>query len=256
MINTSELIRTIRSLFILSLIKMVSKNKEGEIMRILVVDDDEKLCRNIVKTLQVDRYTVDEAYDGEQAKELFQFYAYDLLVLDWMMPKIDGIELCKYVREQGFDGGIILLTAKDATENIIEGLDNGADDYILKPFKIEELRARVRACLRRKNKIIEEQIQVGTIMLHKSKRTVSIDNIEMDLTKNEFRLLEYLIENRGQVLTHEQILEYVWEIDDDANTNMLAALVRLLRKKIDEEDMPSYIQSVRGVGYKLRVDNV
>ncbi|MER2000716.1 MAG: response regulator transcription factor, partial [Lysinibacillus sp.] len=160
-------------------------------MRILVADDDQKLCQNIVKTLQVDLYTVDEAYDGEQAKELFEFYAYDLLVLDWMMPKLEGVKLCQYVRSKGFDGGIIMLTAKDATDDIITGLDSGADDYILKPFKIEELRARVRACLRRKNKIVEEQIQVGSITLHKNKRSVFIDNVEIDLTKNEFRLLEY-----------------------------------------------------------------
>lgn len=225
-------------------------------MRILVADDDRKLCQNIVKTLQVDLYTVDEAYDGEQAKELFDFYTYDLLVLDWMMPKLEGVKLCQYVRSKGFDGGIIMLTAKDATDDIITGLDSGADDYILKPFKIEELRARVRACLRRKNKIVEEQIQVGSITLHKNKRSVFIDNVEIDLTKNEFRLLEYLIENRGQVLTHEQIIEYVWELDDDATSNTLAALVRLVRKKIDEDDGPSYIQSIRGVGYKLRCENV
>lgn len=225
-------------------------------MRILVADDDQKLCQNIVKTLQGDKYTVDFAFDGEEAKELFEYYTYDLLVLDWMMPKLEGIALCQYARQQNFDGGIILLTAKDATDDIITGLDNGADDYMLKPFKIEVLRARVRACLRRKNKVVEEEVTVGALTLNKNKRSVSIDNFAIHLTKNEFRLLEYLIENRGQVLTHEQIIDYVWEIDDDATSNTLAALVRLVRKKIDMEDEPSYIQSVRGVGYKMRCDNV
>ena len=168
------------------------------------------------------------------------------------MPNIQGIELCKYARDKGFDGSIIMLTAKDSTADIIEGLDNGADDYIIKPFKMEELRARVRASLRRKNKIVEEEILVGSLKLNKNKRTVYIDNFEVDLTKNEFLLLEYLIQNKGQILTHDQILDYIWEVDDNANSNTLAALVRLVRKKIDMEDEPSFIQSVRGVGYKLR----
>lgn len=221
-------------------------------MRILVADDDKKLCENISKILNVDYYSVDVAFDGAEAKDLVDYYDYDLLVLDWMMPGALGMEVCKYARSRGFDGGILMLTAKDATENIIEGLDNGADDYMVKPFKMEELRARVRALLRRKNKIVEDEITVGAIKLNKNKRTVYIDNFEASLTKNEFLLLEYLIENRGQVLTHEQVIEYIWDIDDNANTNTLAALVRLVRKKIDLEDEPSYIQSIRGLGYKLR----
>ena len=221
-------------------------------MRILVADDDEKLCENIKKILLLDYYSVDAVYDGTGALELFDYYTYDLLVLDWMMPGASGIEVCRYARSKGFDGGILMLTAKDATENIIEGLDNGADDYMVKPFKMEELRARVRALLRRKNKIVEEEIVVGALKLNKNKRTVYIDNFEVSLTKNEFLLLEYLIENRGQVLTHEQMIDYIWDIDDNANTNTLAVLVRLVRKKIDMEDEPSYIQSIRGIGYKLR----
>ena len=221
-------------------------------MRILVADDDQKLCENIQKILQVDYYSVDAVGDGNEAKELFGYYEYDLLVLDWMMPGALGIEVCRYARSKGFDGGILMLTAKDATENIIEGLDSGADDYMVKPFKMEELRARVRALLRRKNKIVEEEIIVGALKLNKNKRTVYIDNFEVNLTKNEFLLLEYLIENKGQVLTHEQMIDYIWDIDDNANTNTLAVLVRLVRKKIDMEDEPSYIQSIRGIGYKLR----
>ena len=221
-------------------------------MRILVADDDQKLCENIQKILQIDYYSVDAVGDGTEAKELINYYDYDLLVLDWMMPGASGIEVCHYARSKGFDGGILMLTAKDATENIIEGLDNGADDYMVKPFKMEELRARVRALLRRKNKIVEEEIVVGALKLNKNKRTVYIDNFEVSLTKNEFLLLEYLIENKGQVLTHEQMIDYIWDIDDNANTNTLAVLVRLVRKKIDMEDEPSYIQSIRGIGYKLR----
>lgn len=225
-------------------------------LRILVADDDQTLCENITKILKLDFYAVDSVGDGAEAKDLIDYYQYDLLVLDWMMPEALGIEVCRYARNKGFDGGILMLTAKDATEDIIEGLDNGADDYMVKPFKMEELRARVRALLRRKNKMVEEEISVGALKLNKNKRTVFIDNFEVGLTKNEFLLLEYLIENRGQVLTHEQVIDYIWDIDDNANTNTLAALIRLVRKKIDMEDEPSYIQSIRGLGYKLRDSDV
>lgn len=221
-------------------------------MRILVADDDHTLCENIAKILSMDLYAVDTVYSGTDAQDYIRYYTYDLLVLDWMMPGALGIEVCQQARKQGFDGGILLLTAKDATENIIEGLDAGADDYMVKPFKMEELRARVRALLRRKNKMVEEEISIGSLKLNKQKRTVYIDNFEVNLTKNEFLLLEYLIENKGRILTHDQILEYVWDVDDNASTNTLAALVRLVRKKIDVDDEPSYIQSVRGLGYKLR----
>ena len=225
-------------------------------MRILVADDDQKLCENIAKILMLDYYVVDQANDGLQAKELMGFYEYDLLVLDWLMPRMEGIDLCCHARANKFTGGIILLTAMDSTEHIIKGLDQGADDYIVKPFKMEELRARVRACLRRKNKLLEEQVSVGSLVLNKSKRSVLIDNIDIHLTKNEFLLLEYLIDHKGQVLTHEQLIDYIWTIDDEVTTNTLAALVRLVRRKIDDEQTDSYIQSVRGIGYKMRNTNV
>lgn len=221
-------------------------------MRILVADDDQTLCNNIAKILSLDLYAVDTAYNGAEAKDLIDYYQYDLLVLDWMMPGATGIEVCQQARQNRFDGGILMLTAKDANEDIVAGLDAGADDYLVKPFEMAVLRARVRALLRRKNKIVEEEICVGALKLHKDKRSVYIDNVEVHLTKNEFLLLEYLVENKGRILSHEQVIDYVWDLDDEANTNTLAALVRLVRKKIDVDDEPSYIQSVRGTGYKLR----
>lgn len=221
-------------------------------VRILVVDDDKTLCQNISKILSLDYHTVDMASNGIEANDLIAYYHYDLLVLDWMMPGASGIDVCKQARQNRFEGGILMLTAKDANEDIIAGLDAGADDYLVKPFEMAVLRATVRALLRRKNKIVQDEICVGALKLNKDKRSVYIDNVEVHLTKNEFLLLEYLVENKGRVLSHEQMIEYVWDLDDEANTNTLAALVRLVRKKIDIDDEPSYIQSVRGVGYKLR----
>jgi len=221
-------------------------------MRILVVDDDIKLCKNVTHALSLDLYSVDGIHDGCEAIDYINLYKYDLLVLDWMLPGATGIEICQYARKLGFDGGILMLTAKDSTQNIIEGLDHGADDYIIKPFKLDELLARVRAILRRRNKMIEEEIKSGAMVLNKAKRTVFIDNFEVNLTKNEYLLLEYLLENKGQVLTHDQIINYIWNIDDSATSNTLAALVRLVRRKIDTEDEPSFIESVRGLGYRIR----
>ena len=202
-------------------------------MRILVVDDDVTLCKNIANMLTLDYYAVDTVHHGDEAIDLLQYYSYDLLVLDWMMPGASGIDICKEARKQQFDGGILMLTAKDANDDIIAGLDAGADDYLVKPFEMAVLRARVRALLRRKNKMMEEQISVGALTLNKGKRSVSIDNVEVHLTKNEFLLLEYLIENKGRILSHEQIIEYVWDLDDDATTNTIFLLNMSVLRMLD-----------------------
>lgn len=225
-------------------------------MKILVVDDDARLCHNIKNALAIDLYLVDAVNDGLEAMYYIKDSHYDLLVLDWMLPGKSGLELCEYARSHHFDGGILMLTAKDSTDDIITGLDHGADDYMIKPFKLEELRARVRALLRRKNKIIEQVISSGSLTINKTARTAFIDNVELTLTKNEFLLLEYLLNNKGQLLTHDQIIEYIWGLEESATSNSLAALVRLVRKKIDIDNEPSYIENVRGLGYRLRGEHV
>ena len=202
--------------------------------------------------LKKDFHHVVEVDNGQDALENAIAEWYDLLVLDWMMPHLSGIEVCQQLRNTGFSGGILMLTAKDDTADVIQGLDSGADDYLVKPFKMDELMARIRSVLRRKEKPIEQIIQVEQLQLHIDSRSVLHNNIEIKLTKNEFLLLEYLFINKGRVLTREQICTYIWGYDYDVSDNSLDALVKLVRKKVDAGQDQSYIQNVRGIGYKLR----
>ena len=168
------------------------------------------------------------------------------------MPKLSGVEACRQLRKNGFQGGVLMLTAKDDTDDIIQGLDAGADDYMVKPFKMEELIARIRALLRRRNKPIKQLLQVEDLVLHLDSRILYKQNKEIELTKKEFLLLEYLLINKGNVLTREQIILHIWGFDHDISDNALDALVKLVRKKIDYADKSSIIQNVRGIGYKMR----
>lgn len=221
-------------------------------MKILVAEDDLRLLKNIAFMLKKDLYQVDTAKNGEEALDFALDDDYDLIILDWMMPEKDGIEVCSELRKSGYGGGILMLTARDDSRDVIFGLDNGADDYLIKPFKMEVLLARVRAILRRKNKTLEQVIQIQSYSLHLDARTLYRDNQEIELTKNEFLLLEYLFINKGRILTREQIYNHIWGYNEDVSNNALDALVKLVRKKIDDSDHPSIIQTVRGIGYKLR----
>ena len=221
-------------------------------MKILLAEDDARLRKNIVYILKKEFHHVVEVDNGQDALDNAFAERYDLLILDWMMPHLSGIEVCQQLRNTGFSGGILMLTAKDDTADVIQGLDSGADDYLVKPFKMEELLARIRAILRRQEKVIEQIIQVENLQLHVDSRIVLRNNTEIDLTKNEFLLLEYLFINKGRVLTREQICIYIWGYDFDVSNNSLDALVKLVRKKIDDGQEKSHIQNVRGIGYKLR----
>ncbi len=225
-------------------------------MKILVAEDDLRLLKNIAFMLKKDLYQVDTAKNGEEALDLALDENYDLVILDWMMPEKDGIEVCSELRENGYGGGILMLTARDDSRDVILGLDNGADDYLIKPFKMEVLLARVRAILRRKNKPLEQVIEIQSYTLHLDARTLYRDHQEIELTKNEFLLLEYLFINKGRTLTREQIYDHIWGYNEDVSNNALDALVKLVRKKIDDSKHPSIIQTVRGIGYKLRDSHV
>ena len=225
-------------------------------MKILIAEDDQRLRKNIVHIIQKEFHHVDAVDNGQDALEYIQFDDYDLVILDWMMPKLSGIEVCQEVRNRGFSGGVVMLTAKDDSTDIIQGLDAGADDYVVKPFKMEELLARIRAVLRRKDKPIQQTVQVEDLTLHLDSRTLFRENNEIILTKNEFLLLEYLFVNKGIVLTRDQIYLHVWGYDQDVTNNNLDALVKLVRKKIDEGRPKSMIENIRGIGYRVRESNV
>ncbi|WP_332647599.1 response regulator transcription factor [Lysinibacillus sp. 54212] len=225
-------------------------------MKILIAEDDSRLRKNIVHIIQKEFHGVDAVDNGQDALEYILFDEYDLVILDWMMPELSGIEVCEEVRKKGYKGGILILTAKDDSSNIIQGLDAGADDYILKPFKMDELLARIRAVLRRKDKPICQIIQIDNYKLDLNSRILYRDNAEMLLTKNEFLLLEYLFINNGIVLTREQICSYVWGFDHETTNNNLDALVKLVRKKIDTNRSKSIIENIRGIGFRVRSSHV
>jgi heavy metal response regulator len=220
-------------------------------MRVLFVEDDKSIAHFVQKGLRENYFTVDVAYDGEQGLYLALNERYDLLILDIMLPKIDGIEILKYIRERGLDTSVIFLTAKDGERDIVEGLNLGADDYIVKPFSINELLARVRAILRRAKKQRATKLQVADLTVNLKTHKVLRGGRRIDLTPKEYALLEYLMENEGHILTRTMISESIWDYHFDSLTNIIDVHVYHLRNKIDKGFVPKLIHTIKGVGYVL-----
>jgi heavy metal response regulator len=220
-------------------------------MRVLFVEDDKSIAHFVQKGLRENYFTVDVAYDGEQGLYLALNERYDLLILDIMLPKIDGIEILKYIRERGLDTSVIFLTAKDGERDIVEGLNLGADDYIVKPFSINELLARVRAILRRAKKQRATNLQVADLTVNLKTHKVLRGGRRIDLTPKEYALLEYLMENEGHILTRTMISESIWDYHFDSLTNIIDVHVYHLRNKIDKGFVPKLIHTIKGVGYVL-----
>ncbi|QDZ41196.1 response regulator transcription factor [Euhalothece natronophila Z-M001] len=220
--------------------------------QILIVEDEAKLAQFIELELKYEGYEVTTTYDGfeglTQARELNP----DLLILDWMLPGISGLEICRRLRQTGSTVPVILLTAKDEISDRVEGLDAGADDYVVKPFSVEELFARVRAHLRRNQDEPSEVLQFADIRLNTSTREVYRNNRAIELTAKEFELLRYLLLHPRQVLTRDQILERVWGYDFMGDSNIIEVYIRYLRLKLEAEGESRLIKTVRGVGYALR----
>jgi two-component system copper resistance phosphate regulon response regulator CusR len=223
-------------------------------MRLLVVDDDKKLARFLKRGFEEEHYAVDVAYDGEVGWYLSQVNDYDLIVLDIILPKIDGLTLCRKLRAGQQGTPIILLSAKDAVEDRVTGLDQGADDYLVKPFAFAELLARIRALLRRQRDSIAVQLQVADLVLDPARHQVTRTGVSINLTAKEYALLEYLMRHSGEVVTRTQITEHVWDQHFDTDTNVIEVYISYLRNKIDRPNMAKLLHTVRGTGYILQAD--
>lgn len=221
-------------------------------MRILVVEDEKKVGSFIKKGLEEENYAVDIAYDGEEGLTLAQINEYDLILLDIMLPRLDGMEVLRQIRRNGSNVPILMLTAKDSVEDIVSGLDGGSDDYLTKPFSFDELVARVRALLRRKAKEKTDLLTVGDLSLSTSTHRVKRGGRKIELTAKEYALLEYFMRNPNRVLTRVFITEHVWDYHFDPSTNVIDVYVNYLRKKIDQGFEKKLIHTIRGSGYIMK----
>jgi two-component system response regulator MprA len=221
-------------------------------VRILVVDDEPQLRRALERTLKLEGYDVDTAEDGREALEELGRSAFDAVVLDVLMPELDGLETCRALRGRGDRTPVLMLTARDAVSDRVDGLDAGADDYLVKPFALEELLARLRALLRRGEGGAGERLVYADLTLDPSTREVHREEREIELTKTEFALLEQLMRHPRQVMTRAQLFEAVWGYDFGPSSNSLEVYVGYLRRKTEAAGEPRLIQTVRGVGYSLR----
>jgi DNA-binding response OmpR family regulator len=219
---------------------------------ILLVEDEIKLARFIELELQSEGYRVTVAHDGMSGLSLMRESEPDLAIVDWMMPGLTGVELCRRTRSTGIKIPVILLTAKDEVGDRVTGLDAGADDYLVKPFSIEELLARIRAHLRRTQETDTDLLQFEDLSLNRRTREVHRGQRSIDLTAKEFDLLQYLMSHPRQVFTREQILENIWGYDFLGDSNIIEVYVRYLRLKLEQESEKRLIHTARGVGYSLR----
>ncbi|AKG72880.1 response regulator transcription factor [Salinicoccus halodurans] len=219
--------------------------------RILIVEDDEKIARVIQLELEFEEYEVEIAYTGKEALERYEVASFDLILLDVMIPELNGLEVLRRVRQKDEDTRIIMLTARDAVMDKVSGLDSGANDYMTKPFEIEELLARIRTQLKQKTAAKPENLEYRHLKIVPMAREVYIGDELVYLTQKEYDLLYFLIENKNQALSREQIIEAVWGFDYYGDTNTVDVYVRYIRKKLDR-DKPSIISSVRGIGYIVK----
>lgn len=225
-------------------------------MKVLVVEDEHKIANSIKKGLEQEKYTVDVCFSGDDGYNLASTEKYDVIILDLMLPGMDGLEITKKLRETKIHTPILILTAKSQTEDKIVGLNLGADDYLTKPFSFEELLARVRALARRPQAEIGDTLEFADLKLNTLNYQVVRNEKEITLSAKEYALLEYLLRHPNQVLTKDQIINHVWDYDADVLPNTVEVYIGYLRNKIDKffKGKPSLIQTVRGFGYKLEVE--
>ncbi|ERL04229.1 MULTISPECIES: response regulator transcription factor [unclassified Leptotrichia] len=224
-------------------------------MRLLVVEDEKKLNELITKKLKKEYYGVDSCFDGEEAVRYVEGTEYDAIILDIMLPKLDGFEVIKRIRAKKNKVPILLLTARDNIDDKVKGLDYGADDYLVKPFIFEELMARIRVLLRRNSGNADNVVTIANLKVDLDAKTVFRDDLLIKLSGREYSILEYLIRNKGKILSRERIEDHIWNYDYEGGTNVIDVYIRYLRKKIDDNYTPKLIHTIRGLGYVLRVDN-
>ena len=221
-------------------------------MRLLVVEDQKDLNKIITKHLTAEGYSVDSCFDGEEALDYIDMADYDGIILDIMMPKIDGLAVLRQMRAEGNDTPVLFLTARDAVEDRVEGLDTGASDYLIKPFAFEELLARIRAMTRKASGIQSSTFTAADLVMDTAAHTVSRGGRDITLSAKEFALLEYLLRNKGKVLSRTMIENNLWNFDYAGGTNAVDVYIRYLRKKIDDDFEQKLIHTVRGSGYILK----
>jgi two-component system, OmpR family, response regulator MprA len=230
---------------------LLVRTEVGMNERILIIEDDEAILKIIRRTLAYEGYHVDTALDGEAGLELAKEHHQDLIILDWMLPGMDGLEVCTRIRATE-TVPILMLTAKDTLQDRIDGLDTGADDYMVKPFELDELLARIRALLRRTSQERSATLSFDNLVMELSARKVYRNEKEISLTAKEYDLLELFLRNPRQVLTREVIFDRVWGYDFGGESNVLDVYIRYLRQKLEADEQSRILHTVRGVGYVLR----
>lgn len=220
-------------------------------MRILLIEDEKRLSHFVKKGLTENGFAVDQAFDGEEGLYLAEHETYDVIVLDVMLPKMSGVEVCRKLRELKKETPILMLTAKSELEDKLEGLDSGADDYLTKPFEFAELRARINALLRRSYHQVSNNLTIDNLEVDPSKHTVFRKKKPIKLTPKEFSILEQLLRQKHEVVTRTQIIEHVWDYNFDSLSNVVDVFIGTLRKKIDKGEKVKLIHTLHGVGYMI-----
>jgi DNA-binding response OmpR family regulator len=221
-------------------------------MRILVIEDNHRLSSSLAANLAHEGYSVDVAYDGQEGQDLAELTPYDLIILDILLPEKDGLQVCRDLRLRRIHTPILLLTARDSVDDRVQGLDCGADDYLVKPFAMRELLARLRALLRRQSPYTNGRLEMGDLVVDPVTHTVEREGRSIDLTPKEFALLEFLLYHPNQVVTREMIEQHIWNYDFESESNVIDVYVRRLRRKIDDPFATKLLTTVRGVGYRLQ----
>ncbi len=220
-------------------------------MRLLVIEDNHRLSSALMMNLTHEGYSVDVAYDGQEGQDLAELTPYDLIILDILLPEKDGLQVCRELRRRRIHTPILLLTARDSVEDRVQGLDYGADDYLVKPFAMRELLARLRALLRRQSPYTNGRLEIGDLIIDPVTHSVEREGRSIDLTPKEFALLEFLMYHPNQVVTRDMIEQHIWNYDFEGESNVIDVYVRRLRRKIDAPFATKLLTTIRGLGYRL-----